>query len=84
MRLRQSELTWHAAGEEVVVLDLNGSTYLKLNGSGRVLWEMLAESATEDELVAGLVEHFAISEDRARADVDGFVSALHARNLIED
>ena len=39
MQLRQAGLTWHVAGDDVVVLDLEGSVYLKLNGSGRILWE---------------------------------------------
>ena len=51
MQLRQDGLTWHVAGDDVVVLDLEGSVYLKLNGSGRVLWERLAEPCTEAELI---------------------------------
>ena len=34
MQLRQDGITWHVAGDDVVVLDLEGSVYLKLNGSG--------------------------------------------------
>ena len=34
MRLRQAGLTWHVAGDEVVVLDLEGSVYLKLTAAG--------------------------------------------------
>ena len=37
MKLRQTDLTWHVAGDDVVVLDLDGSVYLKVNGSGRLL-----------------------------------------------
>jgi hypothetical protein len=84
MRLRQAGLTWHVAGDEVVILDLEGSVYLKLNGSGRVLWERLAASSTEQELIATLVEEFGIEEDRATADVATFVAELEQRNLLED
>jgi hypothetical protein len=83
MRLRQAGLTWHVAGDEVVVLDLEGSVYLKLNGSGRVLWERLAASSTESELIAALVERFGVDEDRAAADVAAFVAGLRQRNLLE-
>ena len=83
MRLRQAGLTWHVAGDEVVVLDLEGSVYLKLNGSGRVLWERLAASSTEPELIAALVEQFGVDEDRATADVAAFVADLERRNLLE-
>ena len=47
MQLRQENLTWQVAGDDVVVLDLKGSVYLKLNGSGKVLWETLVEPRTD-------------------------------------
>jgi PqqD family protein of HPr-rel-A system len=84
MQLRQGDLTWQLAGEEVVVLDLAGSTYLKLNGSGRVLWERLAEPSTERELVACLMEAYDIDEARAAADVAGFLADLRARGLVTE
>jgi hypothetical protein len=82
MQLRESEVTWHVAGDDVVVLDLQGSVYLKLNGSARVLWERLAESASEPELVAALVETYGIDERRAADDVSTFLADLHQRGLL--
>ena len=84
MQLRQENLTWQIAGDEVVVLDLEGSVYLKLNGSGRVLWEALAELCTEAELTSALVDRYEIDEARAAADVAQFVDALRARRLLTE
>jgi hypothetical protein len=84
MQLRHDQLTWSVAGDEIVVLDLKGSVYLKLNGSGRLLWERLAEGADEMELAAALVERFGISDDRAATDVATFVGDLRRRDLIMD
>jgi hypothetical protein len=84
MRLRQAGLTWHVAGDDVVVLDLEGSVYLKLNGSGRVLWERLAEPCTEAELTAALVAAYGIDEQRAAADVGGFLADLRQRGILEE
>jgi hypothetical protein len=84
MRLRQAGLTWHVAGDDVVVLDLEGSVYLRLNGSGRVLWERLVESCTESELTAALVDQYGIDEARAAADVGGFLVDLRQRGLLEE
>ena len=47
MQLRQDGVSWHVVGDDIVVLDLNGSMYLKLSGSGRLLWERLAEPVDE-------------------------------------
>ncbi|HAS11798.1 MAG TPA: PqqD family protein [Acidimicrobiaceae bacterium] len=83
LRLRQEDLSWHVAGDELVVLDLDGSTYLKLNGSGRVLWEQLADGSTRDDLVTVLVDRFEISQNRAATDVETFVAELQRRGLLD-
>jgi hypothetical protein len=82
MQLRDAGLTWHVAGDDVVVLDLEGSVYLKLNGSARVLWERLARSSTETELADALVDTFGIDPERAAADVATFVADLRRRGLL--
>jgi sensor domain CHASE-containing protein len=84
MQLRYNDLTWHVAGDDVVVLDLEGSVYLKVNGSGRVLWELLAEPRTEAELQAALIERYGIDTQRAARDVAAFLSELRRRNVLED
>lgn len=84
MRLRQNDLTWQVVGDDVVVLDLGGSVYLRVNGSGRVLWEALAAGAGEAELAGALVERFGIDAAQAGADVDAFLTDLRARGLVEE
>jgi len=37
MQLRQTGVTWQVVGDDVVALDFDGSVYLQVNGSGRVL-----------------------------------------------
>lgn len=82
MQLRQEDLTWQIAGDDVVVLDLEGSVYLKLNGSGRVLWEALAATCTESELAEALVDRYGIDSERAGSDVATFLADLRARGLL--
>lgn len=82
MQLRQEALTWHVTGGDVVVLDLQGSVYLRLNGSARTLWERLTEPATEAELIAALVGEYGIDEARAATDVSAFLTDLRQRDLL--
>lgn len=84
MQLRQAALTWHVAGDEVVVLDLQGSVYLKLNGSGRVLWERLAESCDQTDLTAALLDEYDVSPEQASTDVTAFLDQLRERDLLDD
>ena len=83
MQLRHDGLTWQVVGDEVVVLDLDGSVYLRLNGSGRTLWELLSEERTEDDLVGALVDEYGIDHGRASSDVAAFIADLRARKLLE-
>jgi hypothetical protein len=84
VRIRQAGLTWNVTGDDVVVLDLDGSVYLKLNGSGRVLWERLASTSTEEELVSTLVDTYGIDRERAATDVAAFLGDVRRRGLLED
>jgi hypothetical protein len=82
-KLRSDALTWNIVGDDVVVLDLAGSVYLQLSGSGRVVWEALAEPRTDDELVELLCARYGIDGDVARADVASFIADLERRGLLE-
>lgn len=84
MQLRQRDLTWQTVGEDLVVLDLHGSVYLRLAGSGRLLWERLTSPASDAELAAVLVDAYGIDAERAKVDVAEFVDDLRRRQLVVD
>lgn len=84
MQLRTGGLTWQEVDDEVVVLDLDGSEYLRLNGSGRLLWERLRTPSSVDDLAAVLLDEYDIDMERARRDVDAFVDELRAKRLIDE
>ncbi len=42
LRLRTDDLEWREIDSDIVVLDGRDATYLTLNGSGALLWRMLA------------------------------------------
>lgn len=82
MELRQAGLSWHVAGDDVVILDLEGSVYLKLNGSARLLWERLAAGCSDTELREVLIETYGIGAEQAASDVSEFLSDLDRRGLL--
>ena len=84
MRLRTDGLTWNVVGDDLIVLDLQGSVYLKVNGSGRLLWEGLAEGVGDEELVAALRQRYGIDIRQAEADVAAFLADLRARDLLAE
>jgi hypothetical protein len=82
LRLRTDELSWRKIDEEIVALDGRRSDYLAINGSGALLWPLLVDGATPEQLVSALVNGYGIDESRAAADTEAFVSALSDQGLL--
>ncbi len=84
LRLRDEGLNWREIDGEVVVLDVERSHYLNLNPTGCVLWVMLAEGATERQLVDKLIAEFEVTEPTAQADVKAFLASCRENGLLAD
>ncbi len=86
MRLRTDRLALSPVGDELMLLDLEASTYFAVSSTGAVLVKRLRrpEGAGEDELVATLLDAFDVAEDIARADVAEFVAALRDADLVTE
>jgi hypothetical protein len=72
-----------SVGDDAVVLDPLTGTYTRLNATGSLLWNLLAEPATVGALGARLARDHGLAEDVALRDADRFVSALRERGLLE-
>ena len=83
LRLRSSDLEWRLIEGEIVVLDLGRAEYLVVNDTGAVLWPMLVEGATREELIASIVATHDVDVAAAAADVDAFVDSLATQALLE-
>jgi DNA-binding GntR family transcriptional regulator len=80
--LRKDDLDWREIDDEIVVLDTRDAVYLSVQGSGALVWRLLAESATKDSLIEALVEKYGVDSTRATADVDAFLATLNDRGLL--
>jgi hypothetical protein len=67
-----------------VILDVEQSHYLNLNPTGSALWLMLAEGATERQLVDKLLQEFDVDEPTAHDDVVAFVASCRENRLLAD
>ena len=56
---------------------------IKLNRSGKFLWEAVSKGIEFDELVNAVVNEYEIDEETARHDAKTFVDKAAASNLIE-
>ena len=81
-RLRKNGVSWRELDGQIIVLDLENSKYVTVNGAGAVIWERLVAGASVDELVEELVESFDIDDATARSDTEAFLDDLRQRNLL--
>lgn len=87
MKIKDGYLLREVAGTPVVVPLSSDTTFrnmLKLNESGKFLWEHLAEETTREALIAALLEEYEVEEARAAADVDAFLATLGELGVLAD
>lgn len=83
LRLRPGGLSWSKVGDDVVILDLESSTYFAVAGCGTLIVECLAGGATEESLVDSVTSNYEVDPATARADVARFVRGLEDNKMLE-
>ena len=68
-----------AVGEESC--DFNG--IIRLNDTGKFLWEKLQNDISENSLVSAMLLEYDIDEATAKNDTEDFIAALKEANLLE-
>ena len=70
-------------GDETVILDLGSGTYFGLDPVGARIWQLLSEGHQVDAVVSALLGEYDVPEEQLRQDVNGLVSELVSRGLVE-
>lgn len=75
-------------GEQNVVVAVGEASrsfngIIRLNDSGRYLWEKLQGGISEEELLQAMLNDFDIDESTARSDIAAFVAKLKEAGLLE-
>lgn len=87
MKIRDNYVLSDVAGTPVVVPLGAESTFrnmIKLNETGKFLWELLKEDISHDALVAALVKKYGIDASVASDDLDAFLKSLDAFGALEE
>jgi hypothetical protein len=82
-RLRREGVAWSDLGSEIVILDLDTSSYFAASASAKVLVGALIQGATAEDLVGRLREQYEVTTEHAVADVEAFLQQLRRRNLLD-
>ena len=63
--------------------NINLKSLVSLNDSGAFLWRRLEGGATEDELLAAMLEEYDIEPEKAMDDIKSFIDKLQSLNILE-
>lgn len=85
MRIKDGFILRTISNETVVIpiegdLDLN--MMIKINDTGRFLWENLQEETTTEELVHAVLHTYDIDESTARLYIDAFIKELDTNGFL--
>ncbi|MGH2457754.1 MAG: PqqD family protein [Chloroflexota bacterium] len=67
--------------DEMVLLNVETGIYFGLDAVGTQIWTLLTEGATEDEIVARLLDEYEVPAPELRGDVSSFLDDLQAKGL---
>lgn len=87
MKIKRGFIVKEIAGQYVVIAlgaaskIFNG--IIKLNDSGKFIWDKLAVGADKDDIVNALLEEYDVDRTVAEADVDKFIDELKGANILE-
>ena len=88
MTIKKGFVIKEIAGQHVVVALGEASKVfngiIKLNYSGKLIWEMIAEGKTRDQIVDAMLELYSdVDRQTVENDFDKFVATLEGANIIE-
>lgn len=67
---------------EIVILDLRRQHYIGGNPSVTVMWPLLEQGATREQLLDALLTNFGVTRRRADADLSAFLTSLEEFGLL--
>ena len=88
MTIKKGFIVKEIAGEYVVVaLGAASKVFngiIKLNESGKLIWEMIAEGKERDQIVDAILDQYTdVDRETAERDFDKFVAILEGANILE-
>ena len=87
MKIKNGFVVREIAGQTIVIAlgeatkTFNGM--IKLNETGKIIWDMLAEGSDKDSIVKRICDEYEADAAMVEADVDSFIKTLQGANILE-
>lgn len=87
MKIKDGFVLRDVAGQTIVVavgqMSKTFNGLIKLNSTGKFLWEHLQKDTDKDELISSLLSEYDVDHAVAAADTDKFLSVLEGAGILE-
>lgn len=87
MKIKDGFVVRELAGQSIVVALGEASKIfngmIKLNDTGRLIWDMLAEGRTKEEIVDRFTAEYDVEREIADRDVTAFIETLQGADILE-
>ena len=81
--VRPADSIFADSGGEIVMMNLETSSYYGLDPVGSRVWELLAEPTTAAEIAAKLQEEYDVDEETSQRDVMALLQDLVDEKLVQ-
>ena len=87
MKIKDGFVVRDLAGQSIVVaLGEASKTFngmIKLNDTGRLIWDMLADGKSKEEIVDKFISEYEVERAVADRDVSAFIETLQGADILE-
>lgn len=80
---RNADILTANVDHEVVMMGVQAGSYYGIGGTGTMIWKLLAEPKSLDELIDHIAADYDVERERCASDISSFVEELLGLNLIE-
>jgi hypothetical protein len=88
MKIKEGFLVRSVAGQTVIIPDGDKNTdfagMIRLNETGKLIWEAVATGKTEDEIASEIVEQYGITKEKAVQDVQSFLGKMKTEGFLDE
>jgi hypothetical protein len=81
-RPNEKEVAAKVLDGEAIIINLSNGIYYSTDKVGGVLWAMLAEGYSLEEILAAIVARYDVSPEQARADIERLAAELLQENVV--
>ncbi|MFA7486661.1 MAG: lasso peptide biosynthesis PqqD family chaperone [Lysobacteraceae bacterium] len=80
---RNADILAANVDDDLVMMSIRAGNYYNIGGVGTLVWELLSQPRSLDDLIDGVVADYDVERERCAADIGAFVEKLVSLNLIE-